>query len=153
MSDDKKVEVRNEQATKKNVENASSEILDIMALKGKLTQSGALSTPCPSYASEDKVHRMRHPWSIYGVSGQDLEQALNRVRKELPTKGWKIIKDGPDKSQAKLPQIVANSPDGHMSADIRLWVEPAGSKRSSMIEVTVVSDCFRSDESATPEQS
>ena len=78
---------------------------------------------------------------------------MDRLRKQLPAKGWKIVKDGPDKSQAKLPQIVANSPDGHMSADLRLWIEPAGSKRSSMIEVTVVSDCFRSDSGETSETS
>ncbi|MFJ9813676.1 hypothetical protein ACIRU3_00145 [Streptomyces sp. NPDC101151] len=144
MSDEKKIEIRDEQVVKENVEHASSEILDIIATKGKVTQSGAFAAPCSSYASEDKVHRMRHPWSIYGVPGEDLKKAMDRLRKELPAKGWKIVKDGPDKSRAKLPQIVANSPDGHMSADLRLWIEPSESGRSSMIEATVVSDCFQS---------
>ncbi|MEU6087797.1 hypothetical protein ABZ865_13435 [Streptomyces sp. NPDC047085] len=151
MSGEKKVEIRDEQAVKESVERASSEILDILAVKGKVTESGAFSVPCSSYASEDKVHRMRHPWSSYGVPGEDLKKAMDRLRKELPAKGWKIVKDGPDKSKAKLPQIVANSPDGHVSADLRLWIEPAESKRSSMIEATVVSDCFRSKSGTAPE--
>ncbi|MET9964708.1 hypothetical protein ABZZ80_01940 [Streptomyces sp. NPDC006356] len=153
MSDDKKVEVRDEQAVKDKVERASSEILDIISVKGKVTQSGAVTNPCSSYASEDKVHQMRHPWSIYGAPSEELKKAMDRLREELPAKGWKIVKDGPDKSQANLPQIVANSPDGHMSVDLRLWIEPPGSKRSSMIEATVVSDCFRSDPAASSEAS
>ncbi|MEU6590326.1 hypothetical protein ABZ923_14095 [Streptomyces sp. NPDC046881] len=142
--DEKKAAVRDERAVKQSVERASSEILDILAVKGKVTQSGAVATPCSSYPEGSEVHRMRHPWSVYGVPGDDLEKAMDRLRTQLPAKGWKIVKDGPDKSRAKLPQIVANSSDGRLSADLRLWREPAGSERSSMIEVTVVSDCFRS---------
>ncbi|MFI2643962.1 hypothetical protein [Streptomyces sp. NPDC018610] len=149
MSDEKKTPMRDEQVVKKNVEHASSEILDIMTLQGKVTQSGASATPCSSYSPEDEVHRLRHPWSIYGVPSEDLKKAMDRLRKQLPAKGWKIVKDGHDKSQAKLPQIVAESPDGHMSADLRLWLEPSDSRRSSMIEVTVVSDCFRSSPGST----
>ncbi|MEU6664409.1 hypothetical protein [Streptomyces sp. NPDC046727] len=147
--DEKKIDVRDERAVKQSVERASSDILDILAVKGKVTQSGAVATPCTAYPEEDEVHRMRHPWSVYGVPGDDLERAMDRVRSQLPAKGWKIVKDGPDKSRAKLPQIVADSPDGHLSADLRLWLEPADSKRSSMIEVTVVSDCFRSKPDGT----
>ncbi|MCZ0203833.1 hypothetical protein OZK63_00140 [Streptomyces sp. UMAF16] len=152
MSDEKvgkKADVRDEQAVKQSVERASSEILDILAVKGEVTQSGAVATSCTSYPEEDEVHRMRHPWSVYGVPGDDLEKAMDRLRAQLPAKGWKIVKDGPDKSRAKLPQIVANSSDGRLSADLRLWREPADSKRSSMIEVTVVSDCFRSKPDGT----
>ncbi|WP_225836229.1 hypothetical protein [Streptomyces sp. NK08204] len=144
MSDEKKAELRDEQRVKESIEHASSEILGVMAVKGKVIESGAFSVPCSSYDSDEKVHRMHHPWSIYDVSGEALKGVMDRLRKELPVKGWKIVKDGPDKSPAKVPQIVANSPDGHMSADLRLWIEPSESERSSMIEVTVVSDCFRS---------
>ncbi|MEV5143388.1 hypothetical protein AB0L14_02830 [Streptomyces sp. NPDC052727] len=144
MSDEKKADIRDERAVKQSVEQASSEILDMLAVRGKVTQSGAVTVPCSSYPEEEQVHRVRHPWSVYGVSAAELERAMDRLRAHLPAKGWKIVKDGPDKSQAKLPQIVANSSDGHVSADLRLWREPADSERSSMIEVTVVSDCFRS---------
>ncbi|MFJ4522385.1 hypothetical protein ACIP4Y_15780 [Streptomyces sp. NPDC088810] len=147
--DEKKADIRDERAVKQSVERASSEILDILAVKGKVTRSGAVAAPCSSYPEESEVHRMRHPWSVYGVPGDDLERAMDRLRKQLPAKGWKIVKDGPDKSRAKLPQIVANSSDGHLSADLRLWREPADSERSSMIEVTVVSDCFRSEPDGT----
>ncbi|BCM68729.1 hypothetical protein EASAB2608_04063 [Streptomyces sp. EAS-AB2608] len=146
---DEKADVRDERAVKQSVEQASSEILDILAVQGKVTRSGAIATPCTSYPEEDQVHRMRHPWSVYGVPGGDLEKAMDRLRSRLPAKGWKIVKDGPDKSRAKLPQIVANSPDGRLSADLRLWREPADSGRSSMIEITVVSDCFRSKPDGT----
>ncbi|WP_186777849.1 hypothetical protein [Streptomyces salinarius] len=153
MPAEKKIESRDGQAVKETVENASSEILDIVGAKGKVTESGAHPIQCSDYAPEDEVHRMRHPWSIYDASDRDLKEAMERLREQLPTKGWKIVTDGPDKSQAQLPQIVANSPDGHMSADIRLWIEAPQSKRSSMIEATVVSDCFRSSPDTSSDES
>lgn len=153
VSNDKKVAVRDDRAVQEKVELASSEILDIIGTKGKVTESGARPIHCSDYAPEDGVHRMRHPWSIYDASEKDLKEAMERLREQLPTKGWKIVTDGPDKSQAQLPQIVANSPDGHTSADIRLWIEAPQSKRSSMIEATVVSDCFRSSPDTSSDES
>lgn len=68
---------------------------------------------------------------------------MDRLRKELPVKGWKIVKGGPDDSRAKSPQIVADSGDGNVSADLRLRITAPGSEYDSAIEVTVVSSCFR----------
>ncbi|MET7622341.1 hypothetical protein [Streptomyces sp. NPDC005408] len=143
--------VRDEAVVKKRVTGASSEILDIMALKGKTQPSGAFSVKCSDYPPEDNVVRMRHPWSIYQVPDADLKAAMGRLQKELPAKGWKIVKDGPDDSQAKSPQIVADSGDGQVSADLRLRITPPGSEYKSAIEVTVVSSCFRDESGSAPE--
>ncbi|NUK60969.1 hypothetical protein HRW23_00090 [Streptomyces lunaelactis] len=145
--------VRDEAVVKKRVTSASSEILDIMALKGKAQPSGAFSVKCSDYPPEDKVVRMRHPWSIYQVPDADLKAAMGRLQKELPAKGWKIVKDGPDDSQAKSPQIVADSGDGQVSADLRLRITPPGSEYKSAIEITVVSSCFRDESGSAPKSS
>lgn len=126
------------------VEKRSSQILDIISLEGKVTESGAAVAPCSDYPSEDNVHRIRHPWSLYGVPVAKMQEAMDRLRNKLPQHGWKIVKDGTDSSRARSPQIVANSTDGAFSVDIKLWAEPKSSEHKSLIVVTVVSTCYKS---------
>ncbi|NGO70461.1 hypothetical protein G5C65_19305 [Streptomyces sp. SB3404] len=127
----------------KLTKEASSGILDIIDLAAKVTEPGPRPTPCSGYSEDAGVVRMRHPWSVYGVPVPDMEKAMDRLRRELGKKGWKIVKDGRDSSKAKSPQIVADRKNGMFSVDIRLHDEREHSGSTSLIEVTVVSDCFR----------
>ncbi|WP_405849845.1 hypothetical protein OG211_23185 [Streptomyces niveus] len=135
--------VRDEQVVEKRVLDASSEIRDAIGLEGKARPWNAFPVKCSGYPSEENVVNMNHTWTFSGVSDESLEEAMGRLRKALPAGGWKIVKDGPDRSQSKAPQIVANSGDGQVSADIRLFLEPPGAERSSSITIFVVSKCFR----------
>jgi hypothetical protein len=63
------------------------------------------------------------------------------MRTALPKNGWKIVEDGPDKSKAKTPTLVANSDDGDFSVKLRLLDRRDGDGTSTL-NVTVVSRCF-----------
>lgn len=140
---EKKAPVRDTRAVEEEVGTASTAILDIIDVKGKVTKPGPAPLPCSSYPADAGVNQIHHPWSVYDVPFEDLRAAMDRLRDELPQKGWKIVQDGPDGTVGNSPQIVANSTGGHLSADIRLQDERSRGDKPSFIEVTVVSDCFR----------
>ncbi|MGC5363834.1 hypothetical protein ACPXCE_19515 [Streptomyces sp. DT24] len=121
-----------------------------MNMRGKAQPSSPFPIKRSDHPAEDDVFRVRHPWCVYRLPDTGLESVMNRLRKGLPSKGWKIVKDGPDDSRAKAPQIVANSGDGQVSADLRLHMTPAGSEYESAIEVTVVSLCFHDEAASAP---
>ncbi|MFE7932162.1 hypothetical protein ACFU6S_26235 [Streptomyces sp. NPDC057456] len=137
------MEVRDGETVKAEVEQTSSRILEIMALKGKVTDTGAMTTRCTDYDSDQEVYRSRHPWSVYQVPVADMEKAMERLREELPKKGWKIVKDGADDSAAKSPQIVAQSKGDEFAVDVRLLDERKYGDDPSLIEVTVESACYK----------
>jgi len=138
------MKVRDGDTVKAEVAKASSQILEILALKGKVTDTGAMTTRCTDYDSDEEVYRARHPWSVYQVPFADLEKAMSRLRDELPKKGWKVVKDGVDDSPAKSPQIVAESNGQEFAVDVRLLDERKYGDDPSLIEVTVESACYRS---------
>ncbi|MBU6535086.1 hypothetical protein ACFUIW_37435 [Streptomyces sp. NPDC057245] len=137
------MEARDGEVVKKQVERASSQILEIMALKGRVTDTGAVTIRCAGYDSNEEVYRARHPWSVYQVPVPDMEKAMERLRDELPVKGWKVVKDGVDDSPAKSPQIVAESKGEEYAVDVRLLDERKYGDDPSLIEVTVQSSCYR----------
>ncbi|MFF6811391.1 hypothetical protein ACFZAG_16080 [Streptomyces sp. NPDC012403] len=137
------MKVRDGEEVKAEVEQTSSRILEIMALKGKMTDTRAMTVRCTDYDSDEEVYRARHPWSVYQVPVPSLEEAMDRLREGLPKDGWKIVKDGVDGSRAKTPQIVAESKGKEYSVDLRLLDERKYGDDPSLIEVTVVSACYR----------
>ncbi|HEX5567302.1 MAG TPA: hypothetical protein VFY14_10350 [Streptomyces sp.] len=122
-------------------EEKSSEILDLTGLKGKVTEARANLVRCSDHPPEEEVYRARHPWSLYDVPAEELEKGMDRLRKQLPGNGWKIVKDGTDGSRARTPQLVADFVDGKFSADIRFLDEREHGDDPSLLEVTVVSAC------------
>ena len=137
------VEVRDRETVKTQVDQASSRILDVMALKGKMTDTGAVTIRCTEYDLSEAVYRARHPWSVYQVTVPDMKRAMDRLRVELPEMGWKVVKDGVDDSPAKSPQIVAESKGEEYAVDVRLLDERKYGDDPSLIEVTVQSSCYR----------
>lgn len=137
------VEVRDGDTVSTEVEKTSSRILEMMALKGKVTDTGAMISRCSDYDPEEEVYRARQPWSVYDLPVPDLEKAMDRLRRELPKAGWKIVKDGVDDTPAKSPQIVAESKDGKFAADIQLWDNRKKGDDPSLILVAVESACYR----------
>ncbi|MFI1187663.1 hypothetical protein [Streptomyces californicus] len=124
------------------VEKVSSSILDIISLKAKLTESGAMITSCDGGA-----YRAYHPWSLYGPPAKALGEVMDKLRGQLPKKGWKIVKDGPDETQVRSPQIIAESTDGKFSLDARFHDGRDGGP--AQLEVGVQSACFRPESTAT----
>lgn len=140
--DDDKLKVRGIAKIKEDTKKSSREILDLIDLKGKVTEPGPYDTPCSGH-SGGNVYRAVHPWSVYDVPVDDMRKSMDRLRRDLPRHGWKIVKDGPDGSPSKAPQIVANHEGGEFSVDIRLHDERKYGNKPSLIEVTVESACFK----------
>ncbi|MGW6310518.1 hypothetical protein ACWFRQ_32990 [Streptomyces niveus] len=137
------MEVRESETVQDEVEKTSSRILEMMALKGKVTNTGAMVSRCSGYESEEEVYRARQPWSVYDLPVPELEKAMDRLRSELPKAGWKIVKDGVDNSVGKSPQIVAESKGRKFAVDIRLMDERKYGDDPSLIMVAVESACYK----------
>jgi hypothetical protein len=120
----------------------SSQILDMIGIKtGKVTGGGAGVSLC----DEDlgRLYRMRHPWSIYAVAPDELEAGFRRLRESLPKNGWKIVAYGHDTSANKNLQLTADSQTEPFSVNASLHITGPEGTRQPMIQVHVVSACFR----------
>lgn len=137
------LKTRDGREVQESTKKTSRDVLGLIDLKGKVTEPGPFTMPRSGYSGG--VYRAHHPWSLYGVPVDDMKQAMDRLRRNLPANGWKIAKNGPDKSPAKTPEIIANSKGGEFSVKVRLLEEPAGSKHTSLIAVTVESACFKTN--------
>ncbi len=139
------VEARNSQAVSAETEKTSSRILEMLAVKGKVTESGAMTAPCTDNGSDEKTFRARHPWSVHQAPLVELQAGMERLRRELPKDGWEIVKDGTDSSTAKSPQLVAESAGREFALDVRLHKASGVGNAPDLLEVTVESACYRSE--------
>ncbi|MFJ8584941.1 hypothetical protein ACIRD2_09830 [Streptomyces sp. NPDC093595] len=137
------MEVRDGDTVKADVEKTSSRVLEMLALNGKVTESGAMTSRCADYDADEEVYRARHPWSVYQAPFAEMQKAMDRLRGELPKNGWKIVKDGVDGSAAKSPQIVAESEGRAFALDVRLHKASKVGNAPDLLEVTVESACYR----------
>ncbi|MFI9311541.1 hypothetical protein [Streptomyces triculaminicus] len=122
----------------------SSQIYDMIGVReGKVTPAG----PGVSECREDpkRMYSMRHTWSVYDVPMGELSRGFETLKQRLPSHGWKILKDGPNDSPAKTPELIADSTKEQFTANIAL-IGPGSGKPGIM--VTLVSACFRLPEGA-----
>lgn len=139
---------------KNDAKEASSEILEIIDLRGEVSEPGPGIAPCADKGPE-KFYRVNHTWSLSGVPVPDMQRAMARLKEGLPKKGWKIVKYGPDGSRSKSPELVADSVPRQFSVNIHLYdeskkAEPNAPK--SLIYVFLTSDCFQVPEGKAVEE-
>ncbi|MFE7265826.1 hypothetical protein ACFU9B_27685 [Streptomyces sp. NPDC057592] len=149
-SDDEKLgykpQVREVQAAEKEVSAISSRLLDAMNVKGKTEGSGAMINLCEAIDPDmKKYYVVAHPWSIYDLQEGTFEQAMQNLRDQLPKMGWKITKDGPTKSIAKNPEIVAVNSNSHHTVTIE-WAKKRSGKLKQLISIDVGSRCYKAPE-------
>src|SRR5688572_14856403 len=63
---------RSSDKVREETNQASSRILEIINLKGKVTEPGAMTQRCSDYAPEENIYRASHPWSMYDVPIADM---------------------------------------------------------------------------------
>ncbi|NKI44651.1 hypothetical protein [Streptomyces physcomitrii] len=123
----------------------SSQILDLIGIdEGKVTEPGPSVTPCKE--DPEHLYRTGHPWSVYGVSSEEvLRKGFQRLREKLPRHGWKIVEYGPNSSKARTLELTADSTKDRYSLNVELRVSSptAGKERNPLILVHVVSGCYR----------
>jgi hypothetical protein len=125
----------------------SIQILDIIAVKGKVSEPGPQVSEC-SGKDSTKYFRMRHAWSLSHATKSELSDAMVRLKENLPEKGWNIVEYGPNNSRAKTLELTADNKEKQYSLNVEFWDERQ-SDGKSMLLVNVVSDCFRVPEGQT----
>lgn len=135
-------EVRDIQSAKDDVNHISSQLLDWMNIKGKVSQTGAAADICEEIDPDmKKYYVIYHPWSIYDLKKGTFEGAMQNLRSQLPRHGWKITKDGKENTKDADPVITAVNTRTHHQIYI-VW-ERSSSGSKPLINVSVNSRCYK----------
>lgn len=120
------------------VEKASSELYDLIGVKGKGSESrsGVMECEGKDPATYFKVF---HPWSFYPASADQLDEAMERLKAELPKHGWKVVRYEPDTSQNKNLNLTADNTEKKYSVNVVQMKKNDPPKLS----LTVVSGCYQ----------
>jgi hypothetical protein len=134
-------ETRDIASAKGDVNRISSQLLDWMQVKGKLSQSGAGVDICEGIDPDmKKYYVIYHPWSVYDLKEGTFEAAMQNLRVLLPEHGWTITRDGKEPTKAADPEISATNRTTHHRIHIVWERSIRGSK--PLINVSVNSRCF-----------
>ncbi|WP_225824776.1 hypothetical protein [Streptomyces naphthomycinicus] len=123
---------------------ASSAIYEMIGMPAaKVTEPGPAIATCDE--DPEHLYKTAHPWSVYGVSEDALKAGFQRLREELPKKGWEIVEYGPDNSKAKSLALTANSGKDRFSVHAVLMVSTPTHphEKDPLLSVNVVSGCWR----------
>ncbi len=120
------------------VEKVSSELYDLLGVQGKASESRSGVTECEG-KDPAKYFQVFHPWSFYPASADQLDEAMERLKTELPKHGWKVVRYEPDTSQAKNLNLTADQSEKKYSVSIVQMKKNDPPKLS----LTVVSGCYQ----------
>ncbi|WP_416960135.1 hypothetical protein [Streptomyces sp. Agncl-13] len=120
------------------MEKVSSGIYDLIGVKGKTSDSRPGVMDC-SGKDTKTYFRIFHPWSFTPASASDIDEAMERLKTELPKHGWKIVEYGPDTSKNKNIKMTADNDKKKVGVNIvkRSKYDPP------ILDLTVVSGCYK----------
>ncbi|MER5851479.1 hypothetical protein ABT126_31795 [Streptomyces sp. NPDC002012] len=116
----------------------SSEIYDLIGIKGKASNTGAGVTDCTG-KDREKYFQIFHPWSFTPASADQLGGVMERLKEELPKHGWKVVDYGPDNSKQKNVNLTADNDEKKYSVKIVHFAKDNPPSLSLM----VVSGCYQ----------
>ncbi|MFF9868479.1 hypothetical protein ACF1G0_24275 [Streptomyces sp. NPDC013953] len=119
-------------------ERVSSEIYDLIGIKGKASDTGPGVSDC-SDKDPEKFFRIFHKWSFMPASAAELGGVMERLKEELPKHGWKVVEYGRDTSVNKNLQLTADNDRKKYSVNIVHRAKNDPPKLSLM----VVSGCYQ----------
>ncbi|GLV73711.1 hypothetical protein [Streptomyces hygroscopicus] len=135
-------QVRKSRAVEEEVGTLSSRLLEMLKIKGKVTDLAPMASSCQVSDDATKKYRsVRHPWSIYDVDNKTLEKGMNNLAAQLPKQGWRVVKDGPDESRNRNREILAVHTKTHTQMEATWRKRPEGD--DPLISFAVYSRCFR----------
>ncbi|MFI1866226.1 hypothetical protein [Streptomyces jumonjinensis] len=123
----------------RDTKQISSEILDLIKIKGKASETGPGVSECGDGKDREKYFQMYHPWSFTPRSGEQLAGVMERLKKELPEHGWKIFEYERDSSRNKNLNLGADHDERKFSVIIIHLAKNTPPKLS----VRVVSGCYQ----------
>ncbi|WP_434595392.1 hypothetical protein [Streptomyces sp. A5-4] len=99
------------------MEKVSSEIYDLLGVKGKASENLPGVMDCSGKDTET-YFRIFHPWAFTPASAKDLDKAMERLKRELPKRGWKIVEYGPNTSRNKSITLTADNDKKKVSVEV-----------------------------------
>lgn len=133
--------VRDPQAVTDEVTTQSDAVITMTQVKGKVTGGGSTEVSCNYDNDDDPNREMLNMWSLTGVDNTALGKAMGNLAASLPERGWKVVKNGPDRSLSKSQEIQAV----HMATKTQLdatWQKNL-QRGNPVILFHVYSRCFR----------
>ncbi|WP_256105708.1 hypothetical protein [Streptomyces sp. ODS05-4] len=88
-------------------EKISSELYDLIGLRGKATEPGPGISECAGKDPE-KFFTVFHAWTFTPASPDQLKGVMERLKSDMPRDGWKIVEYGPDSSNNKNLTLTAD---------------------------------------------
>ncbi|WP_246260381.1 hypothetical protein [Streptomyces typhae] len=120
------------------MKKTSSGIYELIGVKGKASENFPGVTECAG--KDSKTHfRIYHPWSFVPASAGDLDEAMERLKKELPEHGWKIVEYGPDTSKNRNINLTADNDKKKVSVNIIAMAKG----KQPMLSLDLVSGCYQ----------
>ncbi|UZI31009.1 hypothetical protein [Streptomyces sp. VB1] len=116
----------------------SSELYDLIGIKGEASNSGAGVTECGN-KDPDKYFQIFHPWSFTPASADQLDGVMERLKEELPKHGWKVVEYGPNTSKNKSMQLTADNDKKKHSVKITHFAKG----KTPSLNLMVVSGCYQ----------
>lgn len=116
----------------------SSELYDLIGIKGEASNSGAGVTECGN-KDPDKYFQIFHPWSFTPASTDQLDGVMERLKEELPKHGWKVVEYGPNTSKNKSMQLTADNDKKKHSVKITHFAKG----KTPSLNLMVVSGCYQ----------
>ncbi|MFE9637121.1 hypothetical protein [Streptomyces sp. NPDC006463] len=124
---------------RKKAKAVSSRLLEMSGVQGKVTEPGPSVSRCSEYG--DDLFSTSHPWSVYGLTDDQVETGMANLRKALNENGWKITKDGKANSNAQSPEIYAENKTEQFAVQVT-GLKDRGPVET-MLNFSVVSACYR----------
>ncbi|WP_225882374.1 hypothetical protein [Streptomyces aureocirculatus] len=120
------------------MKKTSSGIYDLIGVKGKASENLPGVTGC-SGKDKKTYFRIYHPWSFTPASASDLDEAMARLKRELPRLGWKIVGYGPNNSKNRSITLTADNDKRKASVKI---IKMSKSD-PPMLSLDLVSGCYK----------
>ncbi|TFI30943.1 hypothetical protein E4P36_03800 [Streptomyces sp. 4R-3d] len=119
-------------------ERVSSELYDLIGIKGKASDTGPGVSECGDKDPE-KYFTIFHPWTFTPASADQLEGVMERLKTELPKNGWKVVEYGRDNSKNKNLSLTADNDEKKYSVQIAYFAKDA----SPNLNLMLVSGCYQ----------
>ncbi|MFD8421335.1 hypothetical protein [Streptomyces sp. NPDC059466] len=100
-----------------NTKKVSSQLYNLIGLKGKASDSGPGVKECGKRDPE-KYFQIFHAWSFTSTSPERFEGVMEQLKSKLPKQGWNVVKYGPDSSTNKNLSLTADNDEKKYSVNI-----------------------------------
>ncbi|WP_308250975.1 hypothetical protein [Streptomyces anulatus] len=121
-----------------SVKKVSSELYDLIGIKGEASNSGAGVSDCGGKDPE-KYFSVFHPWSFTPASPEELSSVMENLKEKLPKHGWKVVEYGPDSSKNKNVRLTADNEAKKHS--VKIW--HYAKRNPPKLSLMVVSGCYQ----------